>query len=454
MPCQTTDPKIKTMLKRLSTAIFFTAVTLASAQAQTFNKAKMDSVLDVLAANNKIMGTMAISYDGKVVYQKATGFSSMTGSATAASNINTRYRIGSISKMFTGVMIMQLVDEGKLTLETTLDKFYPQVPNASKITIEQLLNHHSGIHNFTDDAAYQSYMTQPQTHEQMAGRIAAYPPDFEPGTNASYSNSGFVLLGYIIEKVTKKTYAEALKQRITDKIGLKQTSYGGPIKAGTNEAFPFHYAGSWQPMPQTDMSIPAGAGAIVSTATDLTQFIEALFNGKLVSAASLEKMKTNKDGYGLAVAKFPFNDKIGYGHNGAIDGFLSNVGYFPTEKMAFAFIKNGGDYNINNVALAAFKVYFGLPYKVPTFSQVPVSNVEQYTGVYASPGLPIKITVTKDGQSLVAQATGQSAFPLDATETPGKFVFESAGIEMLFKPEAGQFTLKQGAGSFVFTKEK
>jgi D-alanyl-D-alanine carboxypeptidase len=161
--------------------------------------------------------------------------------------------------MFTGTLVMQLVEEGKLTLETTLDKFYPEIQNAPKITIGMMLTHHSGLHNFTSDPVYMTYMLSPQTHQQMVARMALMKPDFEPGSKGQYSNTNFVLLSYIIEKITNKSYPELVKERIINKIGLKDTYYGVKTNTGNNEALSYMYDGKWKKFVETDMSIPSGA---------------------------------------------------------------------------------------------------------------------------------------------------------------------------------------------------
>lgn len=130
---------------------------------QTFNKAKMDSLFNALETNNKAMGSICISKDGKEIYSKAIGHSFIDGESKTKADVNTKYRIGSISKMFTATLIFQLIDEKKLTLNDKLDKYFTQLPNATKITIEQLLGHRSGLHSFTNDEAYLGYMEQPKS---------------------------------------------------------------------------------------------------------------------------------------------------------------------------------------------------------------------------------------------------------------------------------------------------
>ncbi|MES2266611.1 MAG: serine hydrolase domain-containing protein [Bacteroidota bacterium] len=439
------------MIKKILLLAILSTGIATSIHAQTINKPRLDSLLDVLAANNKSMGSLAISQNGKIVYQKSIGNAAIDSPATIPASAKTKYRVGSISKMFTGVMVMQLVEEGKLTLETTLDKFYPQVPNAAKITIGMMLSHHSGLHNFTNDPTYMSYMLAPQTHEQMLARIAAMKPDFEPGSKGQYSNTNFVLLSYVIEKITNKTYPELVKQRVVNKIGLKDTYYGVKTNTANNEALSYTYNGKWKKFLETDMSIPTGAGSMVSTPADLDKFIEALFAGKLVKPATLELMKTIKDGYGLAMFMSPFKGKNSYGHNGAIDAYRSELKYFPEQKLAISYIANGGGYDPSKIMDGVLSICFNEPYVIPNFAEV--KGLDKYVGVYASKQVPIKITITKDGGTLLAQATGQSAFPLDAAKTADTFEFETAGIVMEFRPDKGEFTLKQGGGQFVFVKE-
>ena len=426
-------------------------------QAQQLNTAKLDSLLTSLAANQKMMGSLALSQNGKVVYSRAFGYLQADGATKTPATAATRYRVGSISKVFTATMIFQLIEEKKLTLATPLATFFPQLPNAQTITIDHLLSHHSGLHSFTNDAAYGSYMTQPQTQAQMLARMAALPPDFAPGAKAAYSNSNYVVLGYIVEKLTKMPYAQALQKRVVSKASLKSTYYGGKINAQQQEAQSYAAAATgWKLSSETDMSIPGGAGAVVSTPTDLARFLEALFGGRLVSAASLQAMQTIRDGYGRGLFKGALNQHESYGHNGAIDDFRSDMGYFPADKLTVALTTNAHSIPLDDVMLGVLRVYFRQPYALPNFqasSFVPVAaDLERYAGTYASTKNPLKITIFKDGNSLKAQATGQSAFPLEAV-SKDVFKFDPASIRVEFDPAKSVFLLKQGGGSFEFVKE-
>lgn len=412
----------------------------------------MDSLFQSLEANNKAMGSVAITVAGKPLYTRAIGYSFVEPEKKADNH--TRYRIGSITKMFTATMVLQLVEEKKLSLSVTLDKFFPEIPHADKITIEQLLRHRSGIHNFTDDEAYQNYMQQPKQQKELLEIMVKGGSDFEPDSKAEYSNSNYVLLGYIIEKISKKPYATVLKERITTKAGLTETSYGSKADATKNESRSYQFLNGWQPMPETDMSIPHGAGAIVSTPSDLNKFIEALFGHKLLSAASLEQMKTLRDEYGMGMFIIPFYEKKSYGHSGGIDGFSSMLSYFPEDKLAVSYCTNGQSYPVNDIVIGVLSIYYNKDYTIPSFKTLAVSKEEldQYAGTYASKDMPLKIMVTRNETTLMAQATGQGAFPLEATG-PGQFKFDAAGITMEFRPEKDEFTLRQGGGVYIFTKE-
>lgn len=438
-------------LKRISVFILGYFLSFGIVFTQNLNKPKLDSLFTLLSQKNKAMGTITISRNGAIVYQKSIGYRNVDKKQEA--NADTKYRIGSISKMFTTVLVFQLIEEGKLKLETTLDKYFPQIPNASQITIGNMLNHRSGIHSFTDDAEYRTYMTSPKTSDELVAIIAKSPAEFKPDEKAAYSNSNFVLLGYIVERIEGKPYKEVLKERITSRINLQNTYLGGKTSLENGECYSYNFANNWIKQPETDMSIPGGAGAIVSTPHDLIIFIEALFAGKLISKGNLELMKTVTDGYGMGMFQIPFGNKKAYGHNGGIDGFVSSLGYFPEEGLAVAYCSNGNVYNFNQIMIGVLSIYFNQDYKLPNFNTITLKpeDLDKYTGEYSSNDIPIKLTITKKNAVLYGQGSGQPSFPLEATE-PDKFKFDQAGIVMEFNPSQNEMTLKQGGKTFLFRR--
>lgn len=427
---------------------------------QTINTAKLDSFFTLLADKNKAWASVNVYKNGKVLYNKATGYRKVDGEHKTASDINTRYRIGSISKMFTATMILQLVDEGRLSLDSTLAKFFPKMANSGKITIRQMLNHTSGIHNFTNDEEYLQYYTQGQTQEQLLERFYKLKPDFEPGTGTEYSNTAYVLLGFIVEKATNNSYAQELKTRIADKAGLKNTYYGKPADVKQNEAFSYNYDGkNWNEDKETDMSIPHGAGAIVSTPNDKAAFITALFTGKLLKPETLEQMKTvDENNFGLGCMEFQFRDKVAYGHGGSIDAFESNLAFMPGDSLAVAVCSNGLNYSMNQLMIGLLSIIYIDSYQLPIFTEfaLDAEKLEAYKGIYAAPGFPLKITIAPDGNQLTAQATGQPSFMLEA-QSETLFKFDAAAITIEFvKEENGainSFKFTQGGFKTVFVKE-
>src|SRR5690606_2403551 len=181
-------------------------------------------------------------------------------------------RIGSVTKMFTAIMIFQLAEEQKLKLSTKLSTFFPQIKQASEITISMMLGHRSGLASITDDTTYLQKNTKHFTQNEIIDWLKGLEPVFSPGEKAAYSNSNYILLGYIIEKVTKKSYAENLEQRITKPLGLKHTFYAIQNSELAVPSFE-NKTHKWVAVPFTDLSIPAGAGSIQSTAGDLNVFI-------------------------------------------------------------------------------------------------------------------------------------------------------------------------------------
>lgn len=441
-------------MKNKFTFAFACAIATLTTFAQAPDKAKLDQYFTALETNNKFSGNIALSQNGKTIYTRSVGFYDLEKGLK--SNENTKFRIGSISKTFTATLILKAAEENKLKLTDKLDKYFPTVPNASKITIENMLNHHSGIHNFTNDPEYMSYMSETKSEADMVAIINKAPSEFEPGSKGEYSNSNYVLLSYILEKAYKKPFKAIVDEKIIKPLGLKNTYYGVKTNTANNEAYSYSFDGKWNKEAETDMSIPMGAGAMVSTPTDLSRFIEGLFAGKIISAASLEQMKTMKDGYGLGIFETKFTSKKSYGHDGGIDGFTSRLNYFPEDKTTLAIISNGNtDYSNSDVANVLLSWAYKLPFDVPSFktAEYTTEQLDKYVSNYTTTEIPISINITKNGTSLMAQATGQSAFSLDAAEE-NVFKYSPSGIVLEFKPAQNQMLLKQGGAVFTFTKAK
>ncbi len=350
--------KIKVLSAFLLTFAFFSA-----GSAQSLDKAKLDQFFDRLNDKKQAMGSLAIARDGKPLYSRAIGYSQIKGSEKRLATTATRYRTGSLAKIFTAAMIFQLVEEGKLKTSDTLDKFFPQIPNAGKITIAHMLAHRSGIHDFIKEPDFRAWSLSPRTKDETLAFIARGKPDFEPDEKRSYNNAAYVLLGYVVEKLDGKPYSQALKQRITDKLALKDTYAGtGKTDVSCKESFSYSYAEDWKQYEQMDLSVTGGAGAIISTPSDLVRFFHALFDGKLISQENVSQMKN-----GMSMAGHQLAGKTFYGHTGGTDGFTAVLVYLPEKKLAVAYTSNARVYSIGNIINGILDIYQNKPFEIPTF---------------------------------------------------------------------------------------
>ncbi len=451
--------KLITALKTTLVTLLFLALNAIAQPKTVTNQAQqpsfktLTSYLDTLAQHDKIMSSVAIRQGGKLVYEHQAGLASVAD--TIKLNSNTKLQIGSITKVYTAVMIMQLVEAGKISLSQPLSDFFPQIKNADTITIKQLLQHRSGLFNFTNDQRFMLYMEEPQSREQMLKIINSFDVVFEPGDRFEYSNTNYVLLGYIIEDLYKAPYQDVLQKKIVKPLKLNHTYFGDKIDPKQNEAMSYRYQGKWVEATQSDMSVPHAAGAITSTPSEVTEFLYALFDGKLITKESLQQMLDDK-AYGFGIMPYPIKGTLGYGHNGGIDGFISVSIHFPKEQMTLAAIVNGVNYNLREFQMKVIDAAFGEEVKVPVFGKdvdVDVSNLNlnDYVGLYKTDQLPLDINVFVKQGTLMAQATGQGPIPLTA-KSATRFVFEPAGIEMIFEPKQNTLILNQGGGQFTFSR--
>ena len=412
----------------------------------------MDSLFALIDANQQGMGSISIFADGQEVYQNTFGYASTE--EQIAANQATVYRIGSISKTFTAATIMKLIEEGQLTLTTPLATFYPNIENAPNITIEHMLRHRSGIFNYTSASDYTSWMEKPITKEALVAKIADYGSTFAPGERNEYSNANYALLSFVAEDLTGDDFAQLVAEMVCEPCALQNTYYGGAINVANHEAKSYTKLADWQPATETDMSVPVGAGALVSTPTDLNQFLTCLFNHQVVSAESLDSMMAIKGYHGMGLVQVPFYDKRAYGHTGGIDGFQSNAFYFPNEKVSVAYLSNAVAMPLNDILIGVLSIYFDREYALPTFETLTLDSatLAKYVGVYSGPDFPLKVTITQKDNTLIGQATGQPSFPLKAYETD-KFKFDGAGLKLYFIAADGIMRLNQGAQTFELKRE-
>jgi D-alanyl-D-alanine carboxypeptidase len=444
--------RTKILFAALATLVLFTAST-----AQTLQGTKLDRFFDRLAEKNQAMGSLAIVKDGKVLYARAIGYGQINGTEKKPLTAANRFRIASIGKTYTAVMILQLVEERRLRLNDTLDRFFPQVPNAGKITIVQMLSHRSGVPNLRPEWDPLRNWRNGITKEDTLALIARATPNFEPDTKQAYSNSGYFLLTRILEKITGKSYAEALAERITSKIGLADTCIeAGFIDVNKNESLTYiPSGGDWKQHPETHPSIAYGAGQIMSTPLDLARFIQPLFDGKLVSRESLDRMTTIRDGEGLGLVPFTYVGRTFYGNTGGGDNYGAWLVYEPQEKLVVAYTTNAKVYPVAKIVSGVIDIYYNQPFQIPSFDAIAVSPdiLDKYVGVYSNPDAPVKVPITRKDATLFGQRGTESPAPLEAT-APDKFQLADGTVVLEFDAAKGQMMLKRGGTERVFRKEK
>ena len=364
-------------MKKICFLLILHVFGFASAQNPDYKKS-IDSLLTHFQANNAFSGSVTLQKDGETVYK---------GEFNKFANGSEKYRIGSITKVSTAVIVFQLIEEGKLSLDTKLNTYFPAIKNSEIITIGNMLNHTSGIYNYLEWEDYYNQKNKIYTRADLLKIIQEGKPDFKPEKDCSYSNSNYTLLGFIIEDITKKSYAENVKTRITDKIGLQNTYCETSESEYSKRNNSYKFDGeNWSKESDTHPSFTFSAGNMVSTTEDLSKLMYELFKGNLVSKKSLEQMeKTNSTAFGYGFQKTPFYGKTGYGHTGRIDEFHSGAAYLTEDNFSIVILTNGTNVKLNEMVVAVASKYYQKKYKTPdftTYQSKTAPPTEIYNGIY------------------------------------------------------------------------
>jgi CubicO group peptidase (beta-lactamase class C family) len=291
--------------------------------------------------------SIAVLRDGKLVH--AAGYGKASLELDVPATPQTVYRIGSVTKQFTAAAILRHAERGELKLEDDFRKYLPEYDTGGRaITIRQLLDHTSGIRNMTTIEPLMANRALDVTREQVFGSLSAAPFDFEPGERYLYNNSGYWLLGAIIEKLSGEPYDTAIERLLLEPLCLQSTRYDVPIEIVPNRASGYvRAAGGFRDAGPNSPTRPYASGALVSTVLDLVAWQRALFGGKVLSPASLRLMTTPgrlNDGrpttFGLGVAVTQFRGHRRIAHPGGYVGYSSFLSYYPEEKIVIAVLTN------------------------------------------------------------------------------------------------------------------
>ncbi len=310
---------------------------LAGSAADTWAPAKrLDAWFDQLAKEQRVNGSIAISEKGWLRYQRSVGFARIENGIPQAADAGTRYRIGPVSRIFTAALTMQVVEKASITLDSPVAEFYPDLPNALAMTYRDLLQDRSGLSDYFDAADFPGWHTQTRTHEQMLAAITAGGTRFAPRERVEPSNSNYLLLGYVLEKVQGRSYDEILRRGI-DKLGLARTYFAGTQRSTLESIAYRESAEGWIEIPASDPTVLGGAAGVVSNAGDLVKFMDALFAGKLVSAQSLATLRGAEAGPRMALESQDIGGQAADGLQGSSGGFSAAVYHFPTRQLSISF---------------------------------------------------------------------------------------------------------------------
>ena len=365
--------------------------------------------------DGQFQGTVLVTKGGEPLLRKGYGLANREWNIPNAPD--TKFRLGSITKQFTAAAILQLVERGKLSLEDPISKHYADAPAAwEKITIHHLLNHTSGIVSYTGlPGFFQKQAMIARTPVEIVKLTQEMPLEFDPGTKFKYNNTGYVLLGHVIEKISGVGYDEYLRKNIFEPLGMKDSGYDWNTSVIARRASGYNPDGKLAPY--LDMSLPHAAGSLYSTVDDLAKWVEALESGKVVSKENYAKMTTaylSQYGYGLVMEKREGHDVVG--HGGGINGFNTILLRAPADKLTVVVLGNQAGGAPDQIGKELASMYFGKdvqPRPVLTEVKQPAAKMDAVAGQYElRPGFVLK--VWREGEQMLTQATGQGNLPVYA----------------------------------------
>ena len=425
------------MKKILAFFGFITMFHIAFTQPKDSNRLapKFDKILSEQFKVNEPGATVLVASNGKVIYQKAFGMANME--LNIPMQVDNVFRIGSITKQFTAIAILQLAEQGKLDLQDEITKYIPDYPTqGNKITIEHLLTHTSGIRDFTSIRDTVQRGNLDFSPVEMINYFKNQPMRFVPGSRWEYSNSGYFLLGYIIEKITGNTYAQCIEENFFRKIGMNSSLYASDTRIVKNRADGYTVRNKvLENSSYLSMTQPYAAGSIQSTVKDLFKWYQALLSYKLVKKEMLDKAwsrqmlsdgtKTNY-GYGWRLGYIQGSPSLW--HGGLINGFITMAMYLPEEDVLVAVFSNCNCNSPQDITAKLAAIAIGKPYEYKTIA-LENSVAQEYAGLYENEsGLQKIITVTGDHMNI---QTGRSPKSTIKAYQKDKFFVENDLMQTL-----------------------
>lgn len=426
------SPRITHWVCPLFAVVAMMAMTARSCASE--GTARMEELVQKHVAAQQFTGAVLVAKRGTALFDRAYGLANREWDAP--NTPATHFRIGSITKQFTAVAILLLEERGQLELTDLVSAHMRDAPATwSNITLHHLLTHTSGLPNVTNDPEFFLWKSQPATALVMISRFRDLPLDFQAGSRHVYSNSNYIVLGHVVEKLTGQRFADFLRENVLDPLGLKASGIDSNERILPRRASGYVRQGDqFLNASYSHMSVPHAAGAMYSTTHDLRRWAEAIFGDQLLTPASRTKLLTPvENGYALGVRVTRFQGRRIIEHGGNIAGFSSFLRHYPEEGVTVAVLSNMSTRIIDDLGneLAAAALSDDSQAKAPrTPVTVPAAILEAYCGVYQiRPGTHVTFRLV-DG-NLTAEPTGQEVIPVFA-ESETRFFFKAVNTEVEF----------------------
>ncbi|MCB2219053.1 MAG: serine hydrolase [Bacteroidetes bacterium] len=403
---------------------------------QSFEK-KANAMLSEYYPSDEPGATILVAQGDKVIYSKAFGMADMERNVPNRPEMV--FEIGSITKQFTAVCILMLMEKGKLSLDDDITKFIEDYPTQGHhISIHHLLTHTSGIKSYTSMEEWNSIWRKDFTNDELIDFFKNQPMDFAPGTEFRYNNSAYFLLGVIIEKVSGMTYPEFLKQRIFKPLGMDHSYYGSHRRIIQNRALGYQKEDVWKNAEFLSMTQPGAAGSIMSTVNDLYTWNKAVRDDKLISTESKQKAFTDytlnngeKIDYGYGWMPNEIQGSQTLEHAGGIFGYTSNGIWLPEENVYVVMLSNRDDKGPNYLSTKLAAMAIGKPYPEEE-EKISVDDdiLKQYVGQYEFEDGSVRYITFENGQ-LFSQRSGSSSFEIFPM-ADNKFFFKGSLASIVF----------------------
>jgi CubicO group peptidase (beta-lactamase class C family) len=395
----------------------------------------MQQIIENYVDDKTFMGNVLVVKDGHTLIDE--GYGSADLEWNIPNSPTTKFRLGSITKQFTAASILLLQELGKLSIDDPISKYIPDAPAAwSKITVYNVLTHTSGIPSFTGFPDYRTTEWKDTNPTELVARFRDKPLDFEPGTKFNYSNSGYVLLGYLIEKVSGQKYGDFLQQNIFTPLGMKDTGID------SNAAIVPQRAQGYCRTPHgiehdgyISMTIPFSAGALYSTTGDLLKWEQGLFGGKVLKLESLARMTTPfKSDYGFGVFIRNTDGHKLITHGGGIEGFNTSLNYYPDDKLAVIVLGNLTGGAPDQIARYVGQTALGQTVTLTSERKevmLPSDALPDYAGTYHVADLDADLIIAVNGPRLSAKLGKQNDADLFA-ESDSQFFLKITDAQIEF----------------------